>query len=252
MALINLRNALMTGKRTPTARDYVQDGLVAMWDGIENAGWGVHDPNATAWKELISGTDCAIIGSFASNYYWAKQAFVKVSHGNGKIVFDATGKLQEAFRAATFTVEAVTSNPVNNASWQAQIVNVCQTSDLMQYARSIFARTRVESSGFMGNLSGATYHSGAGVSLASKDVIATYACVYDAGQSASYIDGEQKNSRYTAPDNTIEGVHIRLPSYSYGFRGHHHSVRLYSRALTAAEIAANCAIDKARFNLPDA
>lgn len=23
-----------------TAKDYVQDGLVAMWDGIENAGWG--------------------------------------------------------------------------------------------------------------------------------------------------------------------------------------------------------------------
>jgi hypothetical protein len=31
-----------------------------------------------------------------------------------------------------------------------------------------------------------------------------------------------------------------------------HSVRLYSRALTADEIAANYAVDKARFNLPDA
>ena len=44
-----------------TAKDYVQDGLIAMWDGIENAGWGVHDPNATVWKDLIgSGYDFQI------------------------------------------------------------------------------------------------------------------------------------------------------------------------------------------------
>ena len=37
---------------TITAKSYVQDGLIAMWDGIENAGWGVHDMNATMWKDL--------------------------------------------------------------------------------------------------------------------------------------------------------------------------------------------------------
>lgn len=35
-----------------TAKDYVQDGLVAMWDGIENAGLWTHDANATVWKDL--------------------------------------------------------------------------------------------------------------------------------------------------------------------------------------------------------
>ena len=62
--LINLRNALMAGKRTPTARDYVQDGLVAMWDGIENAGWGVHDAAATTWKDLVGTVDIALHGEF--------------------------------------------------------------------------------------------------------------------------------------------------------------------------------------------
>ena len=33
--LINLRNALMAGKRTPTARDYVQSGLVSQWDSFD-------------------------------------------------------------------------------------------------------------------------------------------------------------------------------------------------------------------------
>lgn len=42
-------------KAGPTAKDYVQDDLIAMWDGIENAGWGVHDQKATVWKDLIRG-----------------------------------------------------------------------------------------------------------------------------------------------------------------------------------------------------
>ena len=40
------------GKSAPTARDYVQNGLIAMWDGEWNAGLGVHDPNATTWVDL--------------------------------------------------------------------------------------------------------------------------------------------------------------------------------------------------------
>ena len=43
-----------------SARAYVQDGLVGMLDGIENAGWGVHNASATSWKDL-AGT----IGDFA-------------------------------------------------------------------------------------------------------------------------------------------------------------------------------------------
>lgn len=36
-----------------TAKSYVQNGLLAMWDGIENAGFGVHDPDATYWVDLV-------------------------------------------------------------------------------------------------------------------------------------------------------------------------------------------------------
>ena len=37
----------------PTAADYIQDGLIVMYDAIENAGVGLHDPNATVWTELV-------------------------------------------------------------------------------------------------------------------------------------------------------------------------------------------------------
>ena len=52
------KNSKIDDKRfrpKPSARDYIQDGLVAMWDGIENAGWGKHDDNATEWVDLVNG-----------------------------------------------------------------------------------------------------------------------------------------------------------------------------------------------------
>lgn len=46
--------------RKGSAKDYyVQDGLVAMWDGVDNAGVGVHDSEATVWKDLVGENDIA-------------------------------------------------------------------------------------------------------------------------------------------------------------------------------------------------
>ena len=42
---------------TYTSADYVQEGLIAQWDGIDNADTGTHDPNATTWKDLVGGRD---------------------------------------------------------------------------------------------------------------------------------------------------------------------------------------------------
>ena len=32
-----------------TSASYVQDGLIAQWDAIDNEGIGTHNPNATVW-----------------------------------------------------------------------------------------------------------------------------------------------------------------------------------------------------------
>ena len=34
---------------------YVQEGLIACWDGIDNAGTGTHDPDAMTWVDLVNG-----------------------------------------------------------------------------------------------------------------------------------------------------------------------------------------------------
>ena len=45
------------------AFSYVQKGLVACYDGIENAGAGTHDPNATTWVDLTGNGNDGTVGS---------------------------------------------------------------------------------------------------------------------------------------------------------------------------------------------
>lgn len=66
------------GFGAPTSRSYVQNGLVAQWDGIDNAvdesGNRYHDPAATVWADL-SGNGHTL-GNFASDVTWSTNAFV--------------------------------------------------------------------------------------------------------------------------------------------------------------------------------
>ena len=64
MILANRESFAVHSRGTPTARDYVQNGLVAMWDGIENAGWGQHS-DSPIMRELVSGDTLTATGVFS-------------------------------------------------------------------------------------------------------------------------------------------------------------------------------------------
>ena len=49
-----------------TSASYVQDGLIAQWDGIDNAGTGVHDPTTNVWKDLKGHNDLTIVAGRGS------------------------------------------------------------------------------------------------------------------------------------------------------------------------------------------
>ena len=52
---------------TLSAASYAQDGLVGHWDGIENAGAGLHDATTNYWTDLTGQTgDFAVFSSVAS------------------------------------------------------------------------------------------------------------------------------------------------------------------------------------------
>ena len=239
--LINLRNALMTGKRTPTAKDYEQSGLVAMWDGIENAGWGTHDPNATVWKDLIRDLDATYsIASETPN--WGADCWRSVSASDGRVFRtiypDLTGY-------DGHTVEIVASK--NNAV-RGIIVG------------SYGYRDEPGSSGknfeWYGNSCFRAYYLTPNIITTANSfpigVRCYFATVKD-NRTYKIKNGNGVDIGTGTGTVQLNGTHCSLGcdnrTGDMCLNGDICAIRIYSRALTATEIAANYAIDKARFGL---
>jgi len=79
---IGLRNILCQDipQEYVPASTYVQDGLIAMWDAIENVGWGMHDSNATIWKDLIGSND--LLCPSKSNGYFSRDGWHQIVAGD--------------------------------------------------------------------------------------------------------------------------------------------------------------------------
>lgn len=81
----------------------MQDGLVAHFDGIENVGYGLHDGNALAWKDLTGLTGDAIkVGSPT----WNGNAGVTSGMNNTfQVSFTSSSRILDAIKGGNVTVE---------------------------------------------------------------------------------------------------------------------------------------------------
>lgn len=212
-----------------SARSYVNDGLIAMWDGIENAGWGQHNSSATTWKDLIGTND---LDTMNSNTFGDNCALIT----DARLGIGSSDKHIDLY---TGTVEMVCeAAPMGRASF-LRLGNTNSSS----YSLGIsYTNNPGSVSGIGGNIT----TTGATFSTSQRHFAATY----DGTTYLMYVDGVpatiNATSFRTYGNITIGGVGGR----TYSLNGKVYSVRVYNRVLTAQEIAANYAIDKARFNLP--
>ena len=220
--IIGARNGAWS-KSGYTARDYVQDGLIAMWDGIENAGWGVHDPNATAWKDLSGNGNDLIV---TKPGLWSDKAF---NFDGTKCCYrdeNLDGSIY--FESCVFLL---------NGRW---IVNLSNKSS---YTR--FMVIAVDRQHIMGK-SPTSYRFPSDVGSSVATVGFDYSSVLDCYQNGEKIDG----LIYSDTWNNGVGVSVGYrPAGSFTGVGTMHRLCVYNRSLTADEIAHNYAIDKARFGL---
>ena len=214
------------GGELPTARDYVQDGLIAMWDGIENAGWGVHDPNATVWKDLIGGetvsspsvifTDNSL--SLDGSYYMVGSKNYYANNGYSiELVFSA--HTSPPSNSAVVVFGSYSGGGIN---WQ----NYWQT-----------------------NIGGAWHSSNwpEKINQVSMTLDKNGRVVYCHENQGYY---EMSLSPFSYPYK-VGSVGIGKGwNQSKTFDGEINCIRFYDRGLAQDEISANYAIDKARFNLP--
>lgn len=231
-----------SGGRFPSARDYVQDGLIAMWDGIDNAGWGVHDPNATEWADLVGGADFTLTenGSFDESSFVCNGLSAKgdgISLGLG------------------YTIECVTYNYNRSGYFCAfNLDRIRLRKSFVFYSMYCYLTGGGSFYGSPPVSVGA--HSWSAVVceplLPSSDHLRMLTSYFIDGQmSDEYRTGNWAGTWKSTDYSNFASVGcINLNgSDLWPFTGRIHSIRLYNRALTPSEVAANYAIDAARFGI---
>lgn len=203
---------------------YVTDGLVAWWDGIWNAGVGVHDSASTTWADL-SGNGHNITN--LHNVTIGEQSIALLAN-------DETG----CGNTPLFTNDAISTIEVvmTMASANGGIIgfNPNATNRQLHSNGNLWSQGS-RSAGGLSVGSGRTFHA---------------AFVYNGTTTAkAYEDGEEA-SMISGSSGFNSGYRVLGAFSTYYSRNAIFGIRLYSRALTAAEIAHNYAIDKQRFNLP--
>ena len=225
--LINLRNALMAGKRWKNP--YVTDGLVAMWDGEWNAGGGVHDASATFPRELIGKISPTASGTFEAgpDYFMFGSSYFEFT---SQELVDAVYSGSATFEIVCFPTGSLVAN--------GGIVAIDTTNRglwVWQNTGNFFPRStyRGEQLNLESNIGGC------------------YQIVMGAASQTVYRNGAvyMTSAAGTATKGSNTVLIGKLPRFNMA-SAKVASIRIYSRALTADEIAANYAIDKARFGLP--
>lgn len=212
-----------------TASDYVQDGLVAIWDCVENRGWGDGDISETGWTELVSGnvTQTAGRGTFSATAF-------KMSAAN-KLEL-----VSNNFRTLTArTVEVVFSDSYGSAGNRVYVED--NNANVGFSLQSNTSNCRLTCN--LGN----THQNEVPYSeIARAAPLFCHWALSQSNTSTLYVNGgERRRANKSFTPFTSIGLGLRT-----NIQADYCCVRVYSRALTAEEIAHNYNIDKRRFNLP--
>ena len=212
-----------SGGELPTAKDYVQDGLIAMLDGIENAGLGKNDANATVWVDLSGNSNDVDVDLTQASW---EDGFLKVTG-------TTCTRDEEITNIATLEVlfrdSSEDTYPGNKGPF------------------FVLGEMKGPCCLWYGHIAGgASHNTRISSNLAvSRTILASRSYTYRSW--SYYVNGEQMPI-YKPPNTLADAVGCKATAVG-GKPIEIYHVRTYSRALTADEIAHNYAIDKARFNL---
>lgn len=234
--LIAARESFAVHSRgTPTAENYVSDGLVALWDGIENAGYGVHNPTATAWKNLVgaNGGDFVVTaGHFLDN------ALAVTGTNRTRTVGMPSSPTNTLTVDVAFTIPNVVRTAGTMFSWRVETSGPFVTSTAWSYFRITGG-----GNGTYGNDNN-SYNLVPYVGTTYQATMTTFV-----GQNGLYVGGVLARSAFVARASFNAKYQSLIDAGGQG-EIRYHSVRVYNRFLSASEIASNATIDKERFNLP--
>ena len=222
-ASIASRLTVSSSSEEPFSFPYVSSGLVAMWDGEWNSGFGIHDPEATVWKDLVGEHDLAIYGTVFQNF-----------------IRNTTTSVAEAAQ----TIEGIKTIEVCYCFGGLQH----QSYGLLFYS-GVINTTRL---GLVLYLDG--YQTFSNVywqyPSARDSVLSTVTATMD----GCFVDGLPLSPISRSTDQWNNGSYVgiggRAWQNTWKTYGDWYCIRLYDRILSKDEIEFNSSVDKERFGLP--
>lgn len=226
-----------------TTRNYVQDGLVAMWDGIEI-------PSSNGWVDIIDG-----------NTFQATSGTITFAD-NGLVTFPGlilscpqiSQRLYNALNSTQLTIELVSDKQSMTGGGELGFLALSSSSPTQHAALSVYNRSVTGDYDW-----GVWYRNESSISGGVQRLGRKYLAYTVSGEARTLYLSDELGSLVSTSKTS------RLNSYSISglalgetmnknwaklFIGHLYRIAFYSRFLTADEIAANYKIDKIRFNLP--
>ena len=224
-----------------TAHDYVQVGLIAMWDGIENAGWGLHDADSTEWKDLTEnhssfsvsddkwGVDCLI--KYSNSVSVVDSVMFRDAVLSGNVSMEVVCRLVREYIALQDSTPICLCKAANSSS-SRDYWFWCSSKNVWQTV----CKRRL---------------SGGEKNLEKLNISCLERCLLSFSGDAIYHNGMITNQLVDDGGYTDIGTTLqlgRLGGFNY-FHGEICSIRLYNNNLSAEEIAHNYAVDKSRFGI---
>ena len=223
------------GEQKASSADYVQDGLVAQWDGLDNVSTGTHDPTATVWKNLAS-TGSTYDLTLTNNASWNAEGRA--------LVADGLSAFAPVNAPEYKTIEVVCKRTSSegrilfNSGYKTRFVLFDKTSTMRTYFSGVDGKN------------GKTTKPMLQPFCASE--INFFAARYDDNDNVESVfkDANQREEgTYYNDWNAGSGITVggRIAASDYPWYGEVYAIRLYNRRLTKAELARNHRIDCKRF-----
>ena len=223
--------------------DYVRYGMVAWFDGKDNAGTGVHDPAATTWVDLSGNGNDATMGA---NVVWAETGWTNGVAGRPATLGPAVSQMM----AGKICTVDFACRPHRQTA---------RESYFSQYNNADFHMAIEHNSGAPHCAGGFRLYSRKQLDILSENAFA--AAEEEVSLSAVFAQpgmGMWKNGILcdwhpdyvlaNAPPTNVNWVIGGEPFRdTMAFVGEFHSFRLYNRALTETELAINAAVDALRY-----
>ena len=223
---------------------YITDGLVAMWDGEWNAGGGVH--NTDGGMVDISGNGHDLLFKDWTKHELGANYVVFLDVVNSYATVVSPKELQDSVEHESITVEGVTWNDTGKTGNLLTFKKAYPTEEFVFMPRS----WNEQRTGFLHHVGNANV---AYLPNDTPSTIYSHSLVYDKGIAYATINLRYKTvaegiTPFVVSGGYDVGVGSRVDTDASRFVGKLYNLRVYNRALTASEVAANYAVDKARFN----